>query len=125
MPHRRVTRASVFPLIAILLTAPSLLAQKPIEVHAIQIESGKLMGVVTPDQKVIAYKGIPYAQPPVEELRWRPPQPVGKWKKVLFARDFGPHCIQFGGYPDMVFHDSGPSRSEEHTSELQSLRHLV
>jgi para-nitrobenzyl esterase len=109
MPHRRVARASVFPLIAILLTAPSLLAQKPIEVRAIQIESGKLMGVVTPDQKVIAYKGIPYAQPPVDELRWRPPMPIGKWKKVLFARDFGPHCIQFGSYPDMVFHDSGPS----------------
>ncbi len=64
---------------------------------------------LTPDQKIIAYKGIPYAQPPLEDLRWRPPQPAGKWKKVLFARDFGPHCIQSGGYPDMVFHDSGES----------------
>jgi len=109
MSHRRVTHASVVPLIAILLTAPGLLAQRPIEVHAIQIENGKLMGVVTPDLKVIAYKGIPYAQPPVDELRWRPPLPIGKWKKVLFARDFGPHCIQFGGSPDMVFHDPGPS----------------
>jgi para-nitrobenzyl esterase len=81
----------------------------PPEARPIQIDSGKVLGVLTADQKVVAYKGIPYAQPPVEELRWRPPQPVGKWKHILFARDFGPHCIQSGGYPDMVFHDPGPS----------------
>ncbi len=89
---------------AISLSASALLAQKPI-----QIENGKLLGVLTPDQKVIAYKGVPYAQPPVEELRWAPPQPVGKWKHILFAKDFGAHCIQFSSYPDMVFHDPGPS----------------
>src|ERR1035441_7535271 len=82
------------------------MAQQP---RPIQIENGKLAGVLTADQKVIAYKGIPYAQPPVEELRWRPPQPMGKWKHVLAATDFGSHCIQSGGYPDMVFHDPGPS----------------
>ncbi len=83
---------------------------KPPEARPIQIENGKLLGVLSPDQKVIAYKGIPYAQPPLEELRWRPPQPIaGKWKKVLFAQNFGPHCIQSGSYPDMVFHDPGPS----------------
>jgi para-nitrobenzyl esterase len=84
-------------------------AQKPIEVHAIQIENGKLLGVPTADQKVIAYKGIPYAQPPLEQLRWSPPVRVGKWKHTLYARDFGSHCIQSGSYPDMVFHDPGPS----------------
>src|ERR1035437_9834194 len=80
-------------------------AQQP---RPIQIENGKLLGVLTADQKVIAYKGIPYAQPPLEQLRWRPPLPIlGKWKHVLFAQNFGPHCIQSGGYPDMVFHDPG------------------
>jgi para-nitrobenzyl esterase len=109
MPLRRVIPAFLPPLIALLIAAPSLFAQKPTEVRPIQIENGKLLGVLTPDQKVIAYKGVPYAQPPVDEFRWRPPQPVGKWKKILFARDFGAHCIQFGSYPDMVFHDPGPS----------------
>ncbi|MGA1983329.1 MAG: carboxylesterase family protein [Acidobacteriaceae bacterium] len=95
--------------IAALLLAATAPAQSPTPLRPIQIENGKLLGVLTPDQKVITYKGIPYAQPPIEDLRWLPPQPVGKWKKVFFARDFGAHCIQFGGYPDMVFHDSGES----------------
>jgi len=81
-------------------------AQEP---KPIRIDTGRVQGVLTADQKVIAYRGIPYAAPPVEDLRWRPPQPVGRWKGVFQARDFGAHCIQFGGYPDMVFHDPGPS----------------
>jgi para-nitrobenzyl esterase len=102
--------ATLLCLIAISLTPSAILAQKPPEARPIQIENGKLLGVLTADQKVIAYKGIPYAQPPLEQLRWRPPLPIlGKWKHVLFAQNFGPHCIQSGGYPDMVFHDPGPS----------------
>jgi para-nitrobenzyl esterase len=105
MPPHRI---HLLPL-ALLVFSTLAFAQKPPEARPIQIENGKLLGVLTPDQKVIAYKGIPYAQPPIEELRWRPPQPLGKWKKVLFAQDFGPHCIQSASYPDMVFHDPGPS----------------
>jgi len=106
------------PLLAftLALLAPSLLAQAPAKhpanagpLRPIQIENGKLLGVLTADQKIVAYKGVPYAQPPIDELRWQAPQPVGRWKKVLYARDFGPHCLQSGSYPDMVFHDPGPS----------------
>ena len=108
MPAPSLNRATLI-YYAFMLLAASAAAQQPTPLRPIQIDSGKLLGFLTPDQKVVAYKGIPYAQPPVDELRWRPPQPVGKWKKVLFARDFGPHCLQSGGYPDMVFHDSGAS----------------
>jgi para-nitrobenzyl esterase len=109
MQPRRTKLASSITL-AILFSATSILiAQKPPEARPIHIENGKLLGFLTSDQKVIAYKGIPYAQPPMAELRWRPPQPVGRWKGILAARDFGPHCVQFGSYPDMVFHDPGPS----------------
>jgi para-nitrobenzyl esterase len=108
--HPRRTHLAFSITLAILpFATPNLPAQKSPEAHPIQIESGKLLGVLTPDQKVTAYKGIPYALPPTGELRWRAPQPPGKWKKVLFAGDFGPHCIPQGGYPDMVFHDPGPS----------------
>jgi len=88
-------------------------AAKPARVpqgRPVQIENGRVLGVPTPDAQVIAYKGIPYAQPPLDELRWRAPQPIfGKWKKVLYAQDFGPHCLQSGSFPDMVFHDPGQS----------------
>ena len=109
MHPRRLKVHPTICTLALLLSAAAASAQKPPQARPVQIENGKLLGVLTPDQKVIAYKGIPYAAPPVGDLRWRPPQPVGRWKHILFARNFGYHCIQSGSYPDMVFHDPGPS----------------
>lgn len=43
---------------------------------------------------VIAFRGIPYAHPPVGGLRWRPPQPVEPWDGVRQAPAFGPDCMQ-------------------------------
>jgi para-nitrobenzyl esterase len=40
------------------------------------------------------FLGVPYAAPPVGNLRWRAPAPVGKWTGVRPAKDFGPDCIQ-------------------------------
>ena len=58
----------------------------------------------TTDGAVRIFRGIPYAAPPVGELRWRPPQPVESWEGVKAAEDFGAQCPQpprsagFGGY---------------------------
>jgi para-nitrobenzyl esterase len=43
---------------------------------------------------VTQFLGIPYAKPPVGNLRWMPPQPVTKWTTVWDARKFGPTCAQ-------------------------------
>jgi para-nitrobenzyl esterase len=75
----------------------------------VQTDKGEVEGAYTADQQVIAFKGIPYAAPPVDDLRWKPPQPAAKWKRILPAKDFGNHCIQSVSYPDMVFHDPGAS----------------
>src|SRR5690606_38161231 len=40
------------------------------------------------------FKGIPYAQPPIGELRWKPPVPVAPWSGVKMAQTFGDACIQ-------------------------------
>jgi para-nitrobenzyl esterase len=93
-------------LMTTLATKPALAADS---VLVIKTDKGEVEGALTNGDQVRAFKGIPYAAPPVGDLRWRPPQPAAKWKGVLAAKDFGFHCIQSDGYPDMVFHDPGPS----------------
>jgi para-nitrobenzyl esterase len=56
-----------------------------------------------------AFLGIPYAAPPVGDLRWRTPQTPLTHADTLDATHFGHHCYQFGGFADMVFQDAGPS----------------
>jgi para-nitrobenzyl esterase len=46
------------------------------------------------EKGVETYLGIPFAAPPVGDLRWRPPAPVKKWKDALDATAFGPTCPQ-------------------------------
>jgi para-nitrobenzyl esterase len=104
-----IPRLATFAAFVLLSATATYAAPKAIEARPVQIDSGKVLGVLTPDRKVIAYKGIPYAAPPIEGLRWRPPQAVQKWRHVLPAADFGQHCIQSATYADMVFNDAGPS----------------
>src|SRR6516225_5959931 len=59
----------------------------------VQIESGKLSGVASADG-VIAFKGIPYAAPPVGNLRWRAPQSPQAWDGVRRADACGSRCVQ-------------------------------
>jgi para-nitrobenzyl esterase len=48
--------------------------------------SGTLIGDV--DNPIRAYRGIPYATPPVGDLRWKPPQPAASWKEILQCTEF-------------------------------------
>ncbi len=52
------------------------------------VETGDVEGIL--DGQLAVYKAIPYAAPPVGELRWREPQPAKAWEGVLKADDFGP-----------------------------------
>lgn len=58
------------------------------------VESGALEGV-TKDGLTI-YMGVPFAAPPVGELRWREPQPVAPWQGSRKATSFAPACMQKG-----------------------------
>jgi para-nitrobenzyl esterase len=73
----------------------------------VKTHSGIVEGKV--EGQVHAFLGIPYAQPPVGDLRWKPPVPVAKWDGVRRAADFGAHCMQGKVYDDMVFRDPGGS----------------
>src|ERR1700685_4701264 len=55
---------------------------------------GKLLNSGEGENKVRAFLGIPYAAPPIGELRWKAPQHAAKWKGVRDATNFGAHCAQ-------------------------------
>ena len=58
----------------------------------VHVESGDLLGVTR--DGVASFKGIPYAAPPVGELRWRAPQPPKPWPVARDSSDYGPSCSQ-------------------------------
>ena len=63
------------------------------QIAEIQTRAGRLLGQHL-NPGVIAWKGIPYAAPPVGPLRWRPPQPVSPWQGLRPATSFGPDFPQ-------------------------------
>lgn len=63
------------------------------------IEGGKVQGVMSDIKGVYVYRGIPYAAPPIKDLRWKPPQPVVPWKGVKIADKFGHPGYQAVHYP--------------------------
>jgi para-nitrobenzyl esterase len=75
----------------------------------VKIASGTLEGKTV--GAVNAFLGIPFAAPPLGDLRWKPPVPAAKWDGVRKATDFGSHCMQGNVFGDMVFRD--PSMSED------------
>ena len=58
------------------------------------LEQGAITGTSGIDTDIQVYKGIPYAAPPVTDLRWRLPQSPLPWEGTLKADTFGPGCIQ-------------------------------
>ena len=73
----------------------------------VKTDSGKVEG--KEDGPVRAFLGIPYAAPPVGDLRWKPPAPAAKWKGLRKATEFGSHCMQGRVYGDMNFRDADGS----------------
>src|SRR6202166_599139 len=61
---------------------------------AIRIETGLIQGYYSDKTGVSVYKGIPFAAPPVGDLRWKAPQPALPWKGVRQCLAFGPSPMQ-------------------------------
>jgi para-nitrobenzyl esterase len=60
----------------------------------VKTQSGEISGAYNEGGDIAIFKGIPYAQPPVGALRWKPPQPVTPWTGILRAEKAGPSAIQ-------------------------------
>ena len=91
----------VFAILASLLPLDSYGSSSP----QVKVDTGTIEG--SANGPVRSFLGIPYAAPPVGELRWKPPAPAAKWKRVRAATEFGSRCMQARIYSDMVFRDPG------------------
>jgi para-nitrobenzyl esterase len=91
MTHNSFKRVSI-AIILIFCTAAPLLAQ----IKTAKVTGGIVEGVLKDD--IASFKGIPFAAPPMGDLRWRSPQPVIPWKGILKASEFGPSAMQDPGY---------------------------
>ena len=85
----RRTNGVVLASILALACAPTVSAVE----NPIRIESGLISGTAA---DISIFKGIPYATPPIAELRWKPPQPAKPWSGVREAKEFGPQCVYRG-----------------------------
>ena len=79
-------------ILALLLGFTALHVLANVDRPATQVDTGLLQGAVEHNMQV--FKGIPYAAPPVGDLRWRPPQPAKPWAGTRDASQFGPSCPQ-------------------------------
>ncbi|MGA7292721.1 MAG: carboxylesterase family protein [Terriglobales bacterium] len=69
----------------------------------VQTANGGVEGLGRQPSGVRIFEGIPFAQPPIGDLRWKPPQPAKNWTGVRPAVQFGSRCMQHPVYGDMNF----------------------
>jgi para-nitrobenzyl esterase len=75
----------------------------------VKIAEGTLEGSGPQTSGVREFKGVPFAEPPVGDLRWAPPHAVKSWNGVRQANQFGPRCMQQALFGDMGFRSNGMS----------------
>jgi para-nitrobenzyl esterase len=86
---------SLFGVVIFALATVSFVALPTTKPPTVELSSGTLEGTHFGDSpNDVAFLGVPYAAPPVGELRWKPPEPPAKWNGVRKAAAFGPVCQQ-------------------------------
>ncbi|MGN6639263.1 MAG: carboxylesterase/lipase family protein [Mucilaginibacter sp.] len=84
-----------------MLLSISAVAQNP----RVKTANGVVEGTID-STGIHSFKGIPFAQPPIGDLRWKEPQPAKNWSGVLKADHFGPNAMQKNVFGDMKFRSS-------------------
>lgn len=81
-------------------------AQSSANTNQVKIANGVVQGTLE-KSGIRSFKGVPFAAPPVGDLRWKAPQPVKNWQGVLKADHFGPRTAQLPVFGDMNFRSDG------------------
>ena len=92
--------------LAVLTPAAGALAQAPGAPRA-RTTNGTVVGLT--ENGIREFRGIPFAAPPVRDLRWKPPQPARSWQGERLADRFADQCMQARVFGDMMFRNSGNS----------------
>lgn len=103
---KRILRALVV-LAAICLAAPALAQEAPV----VDAFAGRVRGTASEDVHV--FRGIPYARPPVGELRWRAPVQLPRWQGVRDATQFGAACVQPPSPESSIYYSTYAAMSED------------
>jgi para-nitrobenzyl esterase len=88
-----MNRSLIFLALGTLISTVSLAAIP----EPVKTDSGSVAGASNKDASVRMFKGIPFAAPPVGDLRWKVAQPPAKWEGVKMATDFSPTCANGAG----------------------------
>ncbi len=95
-------------LLFLILAPVSLITYGQPAAPRVKITNGTLEGVTEPSG-IRAFKGVPFAAPPVGDLRWKAPQPAKNWTNIRPANQFGPRAMQRAIFGDMNFRSNGMS----------------
>ena len=71
------------------------------------VQNGAIEGVYEVKTGLQMYFGVPYAKPPVGELRWKAPQPLNNWNGVLATKAFSSGPVQAAVFGDMIMRGNG------------------
>src|SRR5450631_4178520 len=87
-------RSPNHPVLVIAICLSAVMPGASAAADRIKIANGSIEAAAQSGSGVRTFKGIPFGQPPVGDLRWREPQPVKNWNSVRKADQFGPRCMQ-------------------------------
>ena len=94
---------------SVALLFATILAASAFSADRVDTANGVVEGAGLQKTGVRVFRGIPFAAPPVGDLRWKPPQPVKSWSGVRKADEFGPRAMQLPIFGDMSFRSNGMS----------------
>jgi len=110
-------RKFVFAVSALALVACNNAKEELTQAAKITTPQGIVQGVTTEDEGIYNFKGLPFAAPPTDDLRWAPPAAAPKWNNIRHADSFGNRCMQPTATEDGFFnrlvdgHGLGPIKN--------------
>lgn len=107
-PFHHPTLCTFFTATALMSLSVALLTAAPSPDTRVKTANGVVEGAAAASG-IRVFRGVPFAAPPVGDLRWKAPQPVKNWTGIRSAANFAPNCMQRPIYGDMEFRNKGMS----------------